>query len=81
MTLRSNAEELAFIAQEIGAEVVRGTVGYPERGGGFDIGDVETEQLLSEPKGPEVMPIIASLFLLHEMPTISGPCGTHYDGD
>ena len=27
MTLKSNSEELARIAQEIGAEVIRGTVG------------------------------------------------------
>ena len=29
MTLKSNAEELALTAQEIGAEVVRGPVRYP----------------------------------------------------
>jgi len=81
MTLRSNAEERALIAQEVGAEVIRGAVGYRERWGGFDIGDVEIEELLLEPKDQEVTPIIASLFLLQEMPTISGLCGTHYDGD
>ena len=31
MTLKSNAEELALIAQEIGAEVIRGAVRYVGR--------------------------------------------------
>jgi hypothetical protein len=33
MILKSNAEELALIAREIGAEVMRGTVRYPGREG------------------------------------------------
>ena len=34
MILKPNAEELALIAQEIGAKVMRGIVRYPGRGGG-----------------------------------------------
>ena len=40
MTLKTNAEELALIAQEIGAEVIRGTVRYPARNEGFDTGNM-----------------------------------------
>lgn len=32
MMTRDNAEELALVAQEIGAEVIRGPMGYPARG-------------------------------------------------
>jgi hypothetical protein len=31
MTLRANAEELALIAQEIGAEIIRGPAAAPAR--------------------------------------------------
>ena len=41
MTLKSNAEELGLIAQEIGAEVIRGPVRYPGRLGDIDVGGVD----------------------------------------
>lgn len=42
MTLKSNAEELALIGQEIGAEVIRGPVRYPGREGGLDLGGTDS---------------------------------------
>ena len=42
MTLESNAEELALIAQEIGAEVIRGPVRYPSETGDIEVGGVDT---------------------------------------
>jgi len=36
MVLKANAEELALIAQEIGAEVMRGPVKYPRRATGSE---------------------------------------------
>ncbi len=41
MTLKPNAEELALIAQEIGAEVIRGAVRYPSESGDTAIGGVD----------------------------------------
>ena len=41
MTLKSNAEELALIAQEIGAEVIRGPVRYPGKLGDIEVGGVD----------------------------------------
>jgi hypothetical protein len=41
--LKSNAEELASIAQEIGAEVMRGPVRYPGHDAGMEV-NVHTSQ-------------------------------------
>lgn len=41
-----NVEELATIAQEIGAQVIRGPVCYPGVDGGLDVGDVDMDGLL-----------------------------------
>ena len=55
MILRSNTDELALVAEEIGAEVIRGTVRYPGREGGLDVGDFEVEELLHKLKGQRVI--------------------------
>jgi hypothetical protein len=68
MTLKSNAEELALVAQEIGAEVIRGPVRYPGRGGGFDIGETDLEELLWKLKDQEVVLVIAPLGPLARSP-------------
>ena len=39
--MKSNAEEVALIAQEIGAEVIRGPVRYPGRLGDIEVGSVD----------------------------------------
>ena len=39
--LPANAEELANIAQETGAEVLRGDLRYPSRSGGWQLGDLD----------------------------------------
>jgi len=50
MTLKSNAEELALIAQEIGAEVIRGPVRYPSELGDIEVGGIDIGEYLYELK-------------------------------
>ena len=40
-TLKTDADELALIAQEIGAEVIRGPVRYPGKLGDIEVGGVD----------------------------------------
>lgn len=81
MVRLNNSDELALIAEEIGAEVVRGTVCYPGREGGFDVGDFEIEEFLYELKDQKVVFIIAPLGPSEKPPVICGLWGTPYDGD
>jgi len=76
-----DAEELALIAKEIGAQVIRGRVRYPGRDGGLDVGGVDVEEFLYELKDHEVMIIIAPLGAVRQLPTICGLCMTPYTGD
>ena len=46
MLVRDNAGELALIAQEIGAQVMRGPGRSPGREGRFDVAEFEIEELL-----------------------------------
>jgi hypothetical protein len=80
MTLKSNAEELTVIAEEIGAQVIRGAVSYPGREGGFDMGDVDLETVLWDLKDQELVMIIAPLGPVEERAVICGLCGTPYEG-
>ena len=41
----ANAEELANIAKETGAEVLRGPLRYPSYSGGWQLGDLVSENL------------------------------------
>ena len=80
MVVRQNAEELATIAQEIGAEVIRGQVRYPSDTGDIEVGGVDIGEYLYELKGQEVMVIVAPLGPVEEPPVICGLCWTPYDG-
>lgn len=79
MVIRENAEELAVIAEEIGAQVIRGGVRYPGRQGGFEVGKVDIEQLPCEVEDQEVVMIVAPLGPVEELPSICGLCGTPYE--
>ena len=79
--LKSNSDELALIAEETGAELIRGSVRYPGREGGFDVGDFEIEELLYKLNNQKVVLIIAPLGPIEELPVICGLCGTPYEGD
>jgi len=76
MVRADNAEELALIAQEIGAEVIRGPVRYPSEMGDIAVGPVDIGEYLYELKGQEVVVIVAPPNPVQEMPTICALCGT-----
>ena len=81
MTLKFNAEELALIAQEKGAEVTRGPVRYPGQLGDIEVGGVDTGEYLYELKDQEVMLVIAPIGPVEEPSLICGLCRTPYEGD
>jgi len=77
----SNAEELAVIAQEIGAEVIRGPVRYPSEMGDIEVGGVDIGEYLYELKGQEVVLVKAPIGPVEELPIICGLCATPYSDD
>ncbi len=81
MMLKPNADELALIAQEIGAEAIRGPVPYPSETGDVEIGGVDVGEYLYELKGHEVMLVIAPLGPVEELPVVCALCGTPYSDD
>lgn len=80
MVVRENAEELATMAQEIGAQVIRGQVRYPSNTGDIEVGGVDIGEYLYELKDQEVMVIVAALGPVGEPPIICGLCHTPYEG-
>jgi len=76
-----NAERLAAIAQEIGAEVIRGPVRYPGELGDIELGGVDIGEYLYELKDQEVMLVIAPLGPGAELPIICGLSRTPYKDD
>jgi hypothetical protein len=57
----ANAEELANIAQETGAEVLRGALRYPSETGSWQLADVDLSEHLDKYRDRKVMLIIASV--------------------
>lgn len=56
---KRDAEELAFTAQAIGAQVIRGPVHYTGRGERLDVGDLEIERTLRGLMDEEVLLIVS----------------------
>jgi hypothetical protein len=54
-----NADELALIAKETGAEVLRGPLRYPSETGGWQLGDLDLSAHLSQYRDHEITVIIA----------------------
>jgi len=81
VALKSYAEELAPIAQDTDAEVIRGPGRSPGREGRFDVAEFEIEELLYKLKDQKVVLIIAPLGPTEELPVICGLCGTPYGED
>ena len=71
----ANAEELATIAQETGAEVLRGALRYPSESGGWQLGDLDLSEHLDEYRDQEMVVIIASLGKTEAERVICGICG------
>jgi len=57
----ANAEELANIAEETGAEVLRGPLCYPSYSGGWQPGDIDFSEHLAKYRDHEMVVIIVTL--------------------
>lgn len=71
----ANAEELANIAEETGAEVLRGPLRYPSESGGWQLGDVDLSEHLGKYRGRDVTVIIASTGKAEQETLTCGICG------
>jgi rubrerythrin len=71
----ANAEELANIAQETGAEVLRGPLRYPSETGGWRLGDLDLSAHLSKYRDHEITVIIAATGEAERERFICGICG------
>lgn len=71
----ANAEELANIAQETGAEVLRGALRYPSESGGWQLGDLDLSEHLDKYRDRDLMVIVASVGKAEEEQVVCGVCG------
>jgi hypothetical protein len=71
----ANAEELAKIAAETGAEVLRGPLTYPSETGGLQLGELDLSEYLIRYRDCEVTLIIAATGEAEEKPVVCGICG------
>ena len=71
----ANAEELTTIAQETGAEVLRGALRYPSESGGWQLGKLDLSEHLERYRDQEVTVIIASAGKTEVERVICGICG------
>ena len=71
----ANVEELATIAQETGAELLRGALRYPSESGGWQLGDLDMSEHLDKYRDQEVVVVIASLGKTGAERVICGICG------
>lgn len=70
-----NAEELATIAGEVGAEVLRGVLRYPSDTGGWQLGDLDLDEYLALFRDQRLVLIIAPVRELEQMTFTCGVCG------
>lgn len=71
----ANVDELAQIATEIGAEVLRGPLTYPSETGGLQLGDLDLSEWLHKYRDCEVTIIIAATGEAEKKPIVCGICG------
>ena len=74
----ANAEVLANIAEETGAEVLRGPLRYPSETGYWQLGDVDLSERLSRYRDCEITVIIAATGKAEKQITC-GICGAALD--
>jgi hypothetical protein len=67
--------ELATIAEETGAEVLRGPLRYPSESGGWQLGDLDLSEHLSGYRDCEVTVIIAATGEAEPERVVCGICG------
>jgi hypothetical protein len=70
----ANAEELANVAKETGAEVLRGPLRYPSETGSWQLGDVDLGKYLWQYRDHEVTLILAVTGKVEEQ-IVCGICG------
>jgi hypothetical protein len=70
----ANAEELATIAQEIGAEVLRGGLRYPSESGGWQLGELDLSEHLAKYREHGLAVIIAATGRAEEPRVVCGIC-------
>lgn len=71
----ANAEELANIAEETGAEVLGGTLRYPSKSGGWQLGNVDLDEHLEKYRDREIVLIIGSVGKAGKEQVVCGICG------
>ena len=71
----ANADELAQIAAETGAEVLRGPLTYPSETGGLQLGELDLSEYLHKYRDCEVTLIIAVTGESEKKPILCGICG------
>ena len=79
----ANAEELANIAAEIGAEALRGPLRYPSYSGGWQLGDLDLSEYLAKYRDHEIVVIVASVGKAGQVEKekyVCGVCGFALDG-
>ena len=75
----ANAEELAIIAQETGAEVLRGALRYPSESGGWQLGGLDLSEHLDKYRDQELVVVIGSLGKGGTEQVTCGICGFTLD--
>ena len=71
----ANAEELGNIAEETGAEVLRGALCYPSYSGGWQLGNLDLSEHLDRYRDQELVVIIASIGKAGEVDKEKYVCG------
>jgi len=71
----ANAEELANIAEETGAEVLRGALRYPSESGGGQLDDVDLGEHLEKYRDRELVLTIGSVGEADKEQVTCGICG------
>ena len=75
----ANAEELANIAQETGAEVLRGALRYPSETGNWQLGDVDLGEYFAKFRDCELVLVVAAVGQASERLIACGICGFALD--
>jgi hypothetical protein len=75
----ANVEEVASVAREVGAEVLRGPLTYPSETGGLQLGDLDLSEYLHKYRDCEITLIIAATGEAEEKPVVCGICGFAMD--
>ena len=72
---QSNAQELANIAREAGADVLQGDLRYPSDSDGWQLGDLDLSEYLDQYRDQQLVVIIAPLGKAQDPTYTCGICG------